>query len=437
MNCLVWNCLGAGKVGFDSKIRYLFRRNHVDLCVLLETCVSSLRAQEVCESFRITNCFRVEARDFSGGIWLLWDGKKATVQVISSQDHLVRVSILKGGVSTQCILVHAPPFVHRRRRFWVNFSLKFVKLLVHFLSSERLGGLGLLHPDSAAFQNLVDEAGLVDMGFMGHPHTWSQARISWLEATVKHLPKLSSDHTSLLISLEPPRVWDYNRRPFRFEVAWLTHPDFVAEAWTTCCNASAALDKMRLKLLKWNKKVFCNIQLRKDELMAELDDVQTSIQRNVSLVLMARDRELHNILAVTLEQEELLWLQKSRVKWLREGDKNTTLFHAMTIIQRRRNKLEALLDDNDSWVNDKLEHENLARVVNSFTRGVVSSCPPLRSISRDSRNRIVAPMTNDGIITALKHMGPLKAPRPNGFKPVFFQKCHVLLHLLCLARAPE
>ncbi|KAL8137743.1 hypothetical protein V2J09_003744 [Rumex salicifolius] len=71
MNCLVWNCLGVGKVRFDSKIRYLFRHNH--------TRVSGLWAQEICDSFRIPDCFRVEVRGLSGGIWLLWDGQKARV----------------------------------------------------------------------------------------------------------------------------------------------------------------------------------------------------------------------------------------------------------------------------------------------------------------------------------------------------------------------
>ncbi|CAL2276969.1 unnamed protein product [Prunus armeniaca] len=41
-----------------------------------------------------------------------------------------------------------------------------------------------------------------------------------------------------------------------------------------------------------------------------------------------------------LDEEALLWQQKSRLKWLQEGDRNTKFFHMTTIIRRRCNKIE-------------------------------------------------------------------------------------------------
>nr|KYP48675.1 hypothetical protein KK1_029657 [Cajanus cajan] len=38
-----------------------------------------------------------------------------------------------------------------------------------------------------------------------------------------------------------------------------------------------------------------------------------------------------------LIQEELLWFQKSRYKWLELGDRNTKYFHGSTLIRRRKN----------------------------------------------------------------------------------------------------
>lgn len=45
---------------------------------------------------------------------------------------------------------------------------------------------------------------------------------------------------------------------------------------------------------------------------------------------------------IVLEQEELIWLQKSREKWVVYGDRNTKFFHMSTIIRRRRNKVDML-----------------------------------------------------------------------------------------------
>uniref|UniRef100_A0A0D2ZYH2 Uncharacterized protein n=1 Tax=Brassica oleracea var. oleracea TaxID=109376 RepID=A0A0D2ZYH2_BRAOL len=51
-------------------------------------------------------------------------------------------------------------------------------------------------------------------------------------------------------------------------------------------------------------------------------------------------------LSDALKAEELFWKQKSRVFWLREGDRNTKNFHALTKQRRARNKITQLLDAN-------------------------------------------------------------------------------------------
>lgn len=61
-----------------------------------------------------------------------------------------------------------------------------------------------------------------------------------------------------------------------------------------------------------------------------------------------------------LAQEELLWKLKSRVDWLRKGDKNTRLFHLSTTIRRRKNIVECLLNDEGEWVVEKEKLKNLA-----------------------------------------------------------------------------
>ena len=52
-----------------------------------------------------------------------------------------------------------------------------------------------------------------------------------------------------------------------------------------------------------------------------------------------------------LHQEELYWRQRSRVAWLRDGDRNTRFFHASASHRRRVNIIEKSKDNNDIWVN--------------------------------------------------------------------------------------
>jgi hypothetical protein len=42
-------------------------------------------------------------------------------------------------------------------------------------------------------------------------------------------------------------------------------------------------------------------------------------------------------------QEEVNWRQKSRVLWLKEGDKCTKFFHRIANLNRRSNAIESLL----------------------------------------------------------------------------------------------
>ena len=53
-----------------------------------------------------------------------------------------------------------------------------------------------------------------------------------------------------------------------------------------------------------------------------------------------------------LAREDLKWKQKTREIWLREGDWNTGFFHLSTLIKRRRNCIQEIKLEDESWIND-------------------------------------------------------------------------------------
>lgn len=79
------------------------------------------------------------------------------------------------------------------------------------------------------------------------------------------------------------------------------------------------------------------------------------------MVLLKLKEKLKRMWNVVMEQEELLWLQKSKVQWLNYGDRNTRLFHTSTLVRRRKTLNGSLQDGNGKWVEDSSELKEMAR----------------------------------------------------------------------------
>ena len=59
---------------------------------------------------------------------------------------------------------------------------------------------------------------------------------------------------------------------------------------------------------------------------------------------MEEEAQLQEQLEERRKQEEILWKQKSKVQWLREGEKNTKKFHRAMIHRRHVNRITHLED---------------------------------------------------------------------------------------------
>ena len=78
-------------------------------------------------------------------------------------------------------------------------------------------------------------------------------------------------------------------------------------------------------------------------------------------------------LSTALKAEEQFWRQKSRVLWLREGDRNSKYFHALVKQRRARNRITQLLDENGNVVEDE---EGLVAIATSYFRQIFESSNP-------------------------------------------------------------
>ncbi|KAL8171308.1 hypothetical protein V2J09_023112 [Rumex salicifolius] len=462
MNCLSWNCRGAGKGGFTRTIKYISRHYSMDLLALMETKTSGSYANEVCQKLkvRLPNSVRVEAQGFKRGLWLLWDGNVVDTQVLTQSHHFIRVAAKKGNMHVEYICTYGPPTVHRRRRFWLDLrnDINLVSGPLFIIgdfncilsSTERIEGSGGLHPDSAEFQSFIDDLALVDMGFSGQNTTWSrgdstlffvakrldralvniEACLKCPSATVRHLPKFASDHTPLLLNLDPSTSQNRHRRPFTFEGAWLLHPDFRAflfGAWNGENEVVEALSRLKPKLVRWNKMIFRNIDEKKKELLEKLDNMQRQLSRAPSQTLILADASIQKDFDRVLQEE------KAR-------DRNTAFFHTSTLICHKRSMILTLKADDETWIEDL---EVLERHTTTYHMPVEELFPITSShglfpvLTKDRWRGLEIPFSDEEFHKAACSMGAYKAPGLDGFQPCFFQRSWDIVGTTVLASVKQ
>lgn len=171
--------------------------------------------------------------------------------------------------------------------------------------------------------------------------------------------------------------------------------------------------------------------MKKEKLLKHITIIQDLLEQAQTDDLLKQEAELIKELDMVLEQEEMLWYQKSREKWVVHGDKNTSFFHTFAIIQRRRNRIDMLKDEEDRWVVDKAELEKLAleyyRRLYSLddVDPVVDRLPKegFARLSTTDHVNLNKQFSVGEVEQVLRSMGKFKAPGPDGYQPIFYQTC--------------
>jgi hypothetical protein len=206
-------------------------------------------------------------------------------------------------------------------------------------------------------------------------------------------------------------------------------PERVASAWEAAGtkhnlgDVRLALGSVMGRLQEWSKQKFGSIN-------RELEQTRN---RLAELTNMNADRM--EIRAVTdkmnelLYREEMMWLQRSRINWLREGDRNTKFFHSKAVWRARKNKIKKLKDDNGVWQDNVQVMGQMA--TNYFKKLFEADANILpdpvlelfqEKITVEMNDKLCMEFTDREISDALFQIGPLKAPGPDGFPARFFQR---------------
>ncbi|KAL5772200.1 hypothetical protein ACOSQ2_012124 [Xanthoceras sorbifolium] len=456
----VWNVRGAGKRGLGKIVADFRKLYNFSVFAVLEPRISGSRAALVAKKFGFASKFIVDAEGFSGSIWLLWNPISINLEVVASSRHTITFVAAENKTCWVATIVYANPSFGIRRKLWQYLNLlrscfrgPWVVLrdfneIMH--SSEKRGGRAGF--SNSGFLDWVNDNCLVDLGFVGQKFTWTSRRganeeiccrldravcsMEWRtmfpEGFVKHLPRINSDHCPILLNLHSSHIPCSALKPFRFEATWMRHDGFngvVRSCWTsTCGGISNKMHSLASNLKVWNKDSFGCIFKRKRVLLARILGIQRSLSGKYNSSLVSLENQLICEYNEIAKQDEVFWQQKSRINWLKNGDRNTKFFHLSTMIRRRRNKIEGLKDINGDWVEDKDGLKLLAcnYFKTLFSRKIIdddySMLPQLfPTIDECSMRHICRGISDEDVKDSLFGIGGLKAPGPDGFPAAFFQ----------------
>ncbi|KAK8635024.1 hypothetical protein V6N13_022902 [Hibiscus sabdariffa] len=178
-----------------------------------------------------------------------------------------------------------------------------------------------------SFQNLLYDNGLWDMGYIGHAFTWSRGNASirldrficnsyfdeaFPTAVVHHLMLMRSDHRPIMLQIGNISC-----------SSWVS-PFSVRLPRNQKMNGNGSI--------AWYSK---SLSCRSSRFLSNLE---------ATLLI-----ELEHL----LDQEELLWKQKSRPDWISQGDRSTRYFHRREFLCRQRNKIMSLEINDGTLCEDK------------------------------------------------------------------------------------
>ncbi|CAJ2652835.1 unnamed protein product [Trifolium pratense] len=249
---------------------------------------------------------------------------------------------------------------------------------------------------------------------------------------IVHLSRYGSDHAAMMILLENHEHLNKKKRikVFRFEQVWTKDnkcEDEVRQAW----RGAGSMCVSKLGSMKQLDNVFEDYQIgnvRKEikSIEDELKDFNAWAATPDEILRYKNNERRHGEL---LHTEEVIWRQRSRAVWLKEGDKNTKFFHGKASQRKKVNQIKKLKDSHGGWWygEDNVERlliDHFAEIFStSDPNNVDSTCEVVRGkLTPAHKEEVSRLFTAEEVKEAIFEMHPLKAPGPDGLPALFFQK---------------
>ncbi|KAL5773581.1 hypothetical protein ACOSQ2_013505 [Xanthoceras sorbifolium] len=365
MRTLCWNVRGLGTYRTFQVLRTRVRECRPDLVFLMETLSNKAHMEQFRLFLGFSGKLVVECVGRSGGLALFWSSQ-LDVSLLSFLLFHIDVSVSASGSSPWRFTgFYGTPEAQRHHAWLLLKRLcdmsslpwlcggNFNEIL---MDCEKVGSLSKQRRLLSNFREALDACCLQDLGFEGPMFTWYNGRArnafvqerlnkcvcsrDWLSlfpaSYVQHLDFWKSDHCPILLHIAVQvllHTGGGRRNRFHFEESWVglaECEEIVKNNWGDLSapvrlgGVCANIGRCTASLGSWNSMKRASLRRGINTKRLEL----ASLNRSVSPASWRDIRLVEKELDALLSQEEIYWRQRSRVSWLKFGDRNSKFFHA-------------------------------------------------------------------------------------------------------------